>query len=404
MITVQSGTFVVPSSPGNQTIDLCFEPKAIMFFAAWSTADSGDFFSNMATSIGFGDADSDFAVGRGEFNGQNGGTFWLGGYPDPIKVVDFDSNCALVSLNPLGFTVNWSSVTNRIGSRVNFIAFGGDTLSAKVDTIFPSGTGPLSFTGVGFQPQCLFLLHARAQDWDPPDLVSAHYDFGCATGPSEQWAMYGVANVNVFGSSTQTASRFEDGKIDVWGQAALSTFDSDGFTINFTGSPGGQEYRYLALADSDEDSFFAGVEAQPGSTGLQTISGIPFPPGSFIATGICNANAGSDQNHDIQTFGAFDAVTSANIWCGSKDGVNPSVTRSRWSDTAVISAAFPAASTTLDAEAVVDSLGSDSIVLDWTTADATARLFGYVAFRSSQSGPCAVPEEIRASFDQIAVQ
>lgn len=153
---------------------------------------------------------------------------------------------------------------------------------------------------------------------------------------------------------------------------------------------------YLCLADSAGGTTFkAGTETQKTSTGTKATTGLGFAPGALIVAGIGKTNvAGASQNDDYLSIGAYDGTIHAAWWRGSKSSQNPTSTATRYVTDKILTHSQPPSTT--DAEASVASLDSDGFTLNWTTADATARAFGYLAIQSEQTvGP--------VSFDGLIV-
>lgn len=380
---VQTGSFLIdPDVSGHQTISIiCFQPKAIIFFGSSAGGDvtSEGYAGGVYSSLGFVTSSTDdAAIHSQEDNSASPAGFWAQTSFVTDKCITGNDSAALISFNAHGFTIDWATATDT--QIVYWVAIGGDTVSAKVGVINPTGTGNLSFTGVGFQGELLMLLHNRNNGTTN---VRSQIDYGFASGSAaaEQWSIQGIANSGAAG----TAATFRPGKVDDWAGTTLVSFDSDGFTLNMGGSMGGAPVAYLVLADSD-GAFKVGNETQKTSTGTKATTGVGFQPGALLAAGICNATTGTQQANDYQTFGVYDGATYSCMWRGAQDGSNPTNTARRQVSSVLISHSVPLSTT--NAEAVVDSFDSDGFTLDWTTADSTARAFGYVAFDTVEGNPC----------------
>lgn len=386
MIQVQTGRLLVPGGTGVQTITgLCFEPIAVLFRALDQTADG--YSSNMFGSMGFSDGTANFSVGFRSDHNVNPTGNWGYTYPDTTKCISFaSSNAAISGFNPNGFNLNWSAVgANNI---VEWVAFGGDTCQAKVKMINPTGTGSMSFTGYGFQGQLLMWLHARGAPWDTEDVTRMSMDMGFASGSAsdEQFSMHILSNSGA--SPSQSVHEYFTGKVDAWGVTSFSSWDADGYTVSMTGNMGGANVATLVLGDSAETSFKVTNDSQKTSTGTKAQTGIGFQPGALLAAGVCGTNTTGtiNQANAYLTFGAYDSATHECGWDGSTNGVNPTVTATRPDESILISHSAPASTT--NAEAPVSSLDADGYTLNWTTADATARVFGVVCFKCVDGNPC----------------
>lgn len=379
-ISLKTGTLVIPGSNGNRSITgLGFRPKALILYGTNQTAVG--YSDQVFSCLGISDGTTDNCIGwRLDDNiNPNGFPAYTYPYTDQIWSAD-DGNATVVSFDADGFTLNWASIGSSSSNRLSYVAFGGATLSAKAGIINPNGTGNKSFTGVGFQPECLFLLHAHERTWNVEDASRVNLSFGVATSSSDQWSVDLVSFSGV--NPSDDSSTLYTTRIDPWANGSLSSFDADGFTINWTNSGAGVNMAYLALADSAAGTTFkAGNETQKTSTGTKATSGVGLAPGSVLFAGICKATTGSVQSDDYLTIGSYDGSSSQCAWQGSTDGLGTTNTASRNSTSIVLSHSTPASTT--NAEASVSSLDSDGFTLNWSTADATARAFGYLAIGSA---------------------
>jgi len=161
----------------------------------------------------------------------------------------------LVSLDSDGFTIN---VTTAPGAaiRVGYVALGGPALSVKVGTYTSqTTTGTKATIGVGFQPEAI-ILGGLATALDTIE-TSMNGILGLATGTSERAYTACVSGDNDPPSNTHrrlsTSAcvgwvRASDGAVQM--EADLSSFDADGFTLNYTtvtGETVARNYFYIAL-------------------------------------------------------------------------------------------------------------------------------------------------------------
>jgi hypothetical protein len=91
------------------------------------------------------------------------------------------------------------------------------------------------------------------------------------------------------------------------------------------------------------------------------------------------------------SLGFGDSSNQGHSWMGDLDAQNPIISARRHNIAQIVSMNTPAAtgsSSTTEAEADLQNLASDQFELDWTTADATAREYLWVALGD------AIPDNI----------
>ena len=399
---MRAGVFTWPGSTGPHTFTdaaMCFTPKAIIF--RWINLSSyGYSGASSYHSLGFADdALNQYAVGTRTDAGVNPNGFWAFTYPYPGNCIQAGvGGATLTAVGDGSFTLNFGT-SGPSGDLVEYWAFGGDDCLAKVKRITPT-TGSQSFTGYGFQGQLLMWLDARGLTENTEDGHFLKFDVGFASGSAsnEQWSLNQECEAGV--SPSQATCQFKTGVVDVWGNTTLTSWDADGFTINIGGNYGSAPIYTLVLGDSAETSFKVGNDTQKTSTGTKSFTGVGFEPGALLAGGVCDTNTiGTVRDNAYMTFGGYDGFDHNCSWKGATKAQNPTVVAGRLSNTVLISHSQPA--TTTNAEASVSSLDADGVTLNWTTADATARAFGFVFFKCVPGNPC--PNPPRASFDEIFV-
>lgn len=390
MIFFRAGAVAGKAGTGTQIVDddlMCFVPKAIILRVIDT---SGQFHS-----LGFSDDSlTQFAVGTRTDAGVNPNGFWAFTYPNTARAISLGVSGASVTDMSVEnqFELNWA--TDGDDYIVHYWAFGGDDCLAKAKMINPT-TGAQSFTGYGFQGQLLMWLGARGSTWDTEDTTRMNIDFGFGSGSaaSEQFAVHQIANSGA--NPSQAASQFNDDRIDNWGNTSFVSWGADGYSVSTAGNYGGVNFATLVLGDSAEQSFKVSNGTQKTSTGTKAYTGAGFAPGAVAAAGATDTDmTGNLETDAYNTFGAFDSLSHQNIAAAAKDGVNPTQVAGRNTTTNMIVHANPS---TVLAEAAASTLDADGVTLDWTTADAVARVFGLIYFKTVDGSPCPVPD--RAIFD-----
>jgi hypothetical protein len=159
----------------------------------------------------------------------------------------------LVSMDADGFTLNWTTASNLGANNPNLFALclkGGQYHVATISEKTSNGTK--AETGVGFTPKALLFgsVGKTAGTSVASDLINLM--FGSTAGTSQRAAVELVDNANA-------VARLDRAKVLVHtndsgttkGEADLSSFDSDGFTLNWTNTDGtARESFYMAFGDT----------------------------------------------------------------------------------------------------------------------------------------------------------
>lgn len=194
--------------------------------------------------------------------------------------------------NTSQFALNWTT-NNKIPSIIEYLALGGGSNIRTKVVSWPMATAPglHSVTGVGFRPDVVLHLHNGADFLGPPPANAAHGVFGLGAMDNQggQWANSFFSLDNVSSAGTSRGQQidaglyaFDQNKI-VTQKAVFSSFDPDGFTLNFlTATPSAGTVISLAIANVQA---VASSFTQPTSTTIpvaQTITGVGFKPGALF--------------------------------------------------------------------------------------------------------------------------
>ena len=174
--------------------------------------------------------------------------------------------------------------------RIAEVATQDATISMKQGSFTKSTTtpGPVSqsVTGIGFQPKAVIFFWTRQTAIGFGPLNSAiNAGVGFATAATERAVSY-TANDNQ--SNSDEGRRYSEtnaiifltggGPPTLAAQAALTTMDSDGFTLNWsTNNNSAYLIHYIALG-GDITNAFAGTLSLTTSTGNQSVAGVGFQP------------------------------------------------------------------------------------------------------------------------------
>lgn len=376
---VKTGQITSPTSTGSTAFTgVGFQPKAIILYTTMTNSFTGangmfgfgagkDSTHRWATSIDVDDSNfwggvrnykSTQVISIYNNTGNGTGTLYLEG--------------DLVSLDSDGFTINFTTV-QASGKVINYIAFGGTDINVAVDTLSTtSGTGTKSATGLGFQPTFVLLsgvgLGSSTQAANPSLMIgvaSSTTKRGVACLWQSQDTNTRAKGIQVTDNVVYRMSSSSAGDPI----ADFSSFDSDGFTLNFSTNSGARWTGYFAINGVPAT---VGTLTQPTSTGNQSVTGLGMRPDivGFISkggvssasiTGNPNILFGSAVSASAQTASVFGTQNDGGL--SSNVGISGSVTKS------ILSISH----TTTTSAAGFLSQDLDGFTLNWSTADATAR-------------------------------
>ena len=388
-VSSKVGSITQATSTGNQAYTgVGFEPKILIFFGNTSTADG----NGTGTSFNFGVATSSSDRRCMSINGADAASRTIT-YASNVKCYScFDNDlfatklaeADLVTMDADGFTLNWTTA-DASARIVNYIAIGGSSVT-NVQTgeeTARTTTGTKATTGVGFQPDGMLYFF--------PSLITAATLEGAEThrsfiGWASSTTARGVTGQrDITGAVEATRQQQTNGVIaftnaaDSAAFADLQSFDTDGFTLNWTTVTGSANYFYWVALKGV--SIKAGSFNQATSTGNQATTGVGFKPASLILQSFCNTSTTSVVSHKRCSFGAGSSASARGcVWAGSTDAASPAVRKTNLDRTKIIKLMTEASGgPTVDAAADLVTLDSDGFTLDWTTVDATAREVLYLA-------------------------
>jgi hypothetical protein len=287
-----------------------------------------------------------------------------------------------------------------VTTRVFWVAFGGtDITSAKAGTFsMSSGAGPTAVTDPGFTPnavifggrpstvaagtvnttQALWLMLGAASSTNTADQCSTMVASGAV-----------AASMDDYGRElTNRCMNFESAASSNQGEAHVSSWDANGFTLTHDSSVAGAYLMgYLAFAGTAQWKVISETAATSVTTKAKT--GVGFQPTALplIVSASMTAGEGFVSATDVLglSVGAYDGTTQGAVWIGEQDGNTASLSAQRQSTAlAVINAAganvvATGSSTTFPATASIQSLNPNGWTTSWTAADATAREFWVLA-------------------------
>lgn len=294
---------------------------------------------------------------------------------------------SLVSFDADGFTLNWGAI-NATSTTVAYLALGGDAAAfAGAGPTIPTSGSSVATTGVGFEPVALLLAHSHFGITPSANVDDGFLGLGAASGASAMASisMKSLDNGNgdaAAGDSLDTDSVFQTvGASAASSEAALSSFDADGFTLSVSSNPASTVATSFAALRGLQAK--AGSFAKPTATGTQAVTGTGFQPKAGI---FWSHRAAAGYADDTTTVvGVSDGTNEFAIGYGDVNGAVLTDTNRRWSTNKGVMVISRTAG--LAGEADVQSWDSDGFTLNWTTADANAGSVGYIVFGDPAAAP-----------------
>lgn len=375
-LLAKAGSFTGSNSTGNQSVTgIGFQPKVVLF--RYNMAGSDGSLGDSTIGLGVGVSSSDRRV-AGDYSNSGLSTSSHSAWNQSSYVIYTPGGgyrADFVSMDSDGFTINWVTASPMA---VSYLALGGDAIT-NVKTgsaAAKSSTGNQSYTGLGFQPTALLVWAGKFSTTPLDQSTNGSGLFGFATSSSDRGF---VSWRNQNGSNPQAAKHRQSTQRIMstttnFTEADFVSFDSDGFTLNFTTAGGSADvFYYLALRGPQvKVSSFN----QATSTGNQSITGAGFTPKAAIMASANDVSGSNDaaQAHARASFGwATGTSERASFWIGETDNVSPTVASRNLDRTKLIKMMTESGSPTVNAAADHVSFDSDGQTINWSTTDGTAR-------------------------------
>jgi hypothetical protein len=390
-LSVKVGTFNLNTTTGSQSVTgVGFEPVALIIYWTAQTSDdnsTANAFSSIGAATSSTDEWGEACIAQHNQTttqtvSRRGTTFLFG--IDTAGTINVQGS--FTSFDADGFTFNITT-SNAQAYRIGYIALGGaDITGAKATRVTQTaGTGTEAFTGTGFQPTLLMVVKGNNSNSDLA-IAGAFRSIGWANA-MQQASISVTSQDNVADSNTHGILRSDRlvSHINATGtliSASLDSFDADGFTLDrHESTAANATLSYLALAGTFSSAI--GVDTQKTTTGTKSTIGIGVLPKVVFFGSAHRASSSSVTAEAFQSTGAADG-TSQNVAgrtdhdaLGSSQGGKTYSTAKVLRHITVEAGAGPTITTVSEAD--VDSLDGNGFTLDWTTADATAREFFYMA-------------------------
>jgi hypothetical protein len=256
-IGVHVGVLTVPNTTGSVTYYLPTDDMTgMMFFSSHNFTNEIYTEGNMIANVGFFDRTNVASRSVWSENGVADADCGRIGSTTAIVDVYFDNaqwlKGSITSISGNALTINWTTVPST-AHNLYYVAF--SRCQCKTGTISaPAGTGTSATTGVGFTPKALILLHVGLTS-EGSHSVDCVWSMGWASSTTKR-ASFSFTDDDAAATSI-CYTEYEGDEIisglTIAGAsdlaADLSSFDSDGFTLNYTTTTSGVKIAYLALGD-----------------------------------------------------------------------------------------------------------------------------------------------------------
>lgn len=260
-------------------------------------------------------------------------------------------------------------------------------LSVKVGSFTqPAVTGNQAVTGVGFQPKAVLFFGTR-QTADGNAVDACHF-WGAATSAADRWAGStlsrdaAAASVVHVGKKTDKCYVVLQHSTTVLAEADFVSFDSDGFTVNWTTADAtARVVNYIAFGGADLVSAKAGNFNTIAVTGAQNVNTVGFQPSTVMLFGVTDGTGTGVQARSGMPSLGWAASPTAQACTTAYDNSGAAT-----SDTArkqLTDHCFY----TLDGEgsAILTQMLSDGFALNFDDAMPAAKLVFYLALKGPQA-------------------
>jgi len=290
----------------------------------------------------------------------------------------------LTSFDADGFTLQWTNILGSERRHYGYLAIGGTDVSCAVGTFAgATAAGAQAVTGLSFRPAGVLFLPVQnvATSTDRLTCPAMGMTDGVRQGASC------VFSQDTGGTSlTRRYQRIDkclalqnvaDGT--VLAEAALTSLDAAGFTVNWTTAPAAAlRVFYLAFAGIP---FQVGTLTAPTTSGAETVA-LPFRPGALLMQSVNAAASTAVQTENSFSVGAGSGTYAHAVWLADKNGVaSVQAARGQFTEAVWFAAAITGATTNaLLATAVITAFAADGVTLAWTATDAVARQVIYAVW------------------------
>lgn len=260
-------------------------------------------------------------------------------------------------------------------------------LSAAIYTTLttPVATGVQAYAGVGFQPKALIVWGCAAESTGT--FSHAELNWAVAAGSNSDFGVSvssedGVGSTDVVSRQDIRRTINHDAQspgIGDWA-AALTSFDADGFTLNYSVvGTSSRTWNCLAFGGDDFASAAVGSFTVVSSLGNQSITGVGFRPTAVIFSSARPAVAGDGASVGFRAYLGMAVYTNSNqgVSAFANRDANAAGTGNSLQRTSLAITQF--VDKTVQAEANLTGFDVDGFSLNWSTLNAGSTLTCYYA-------------------------
>jgi hypothetical protein len=384
-----------------QEVTFTSTPQAIIVWSDNSNLDNS-YVSIFYEYYGFSDGTHHACVsGMADDNAATTDTF--SGHKDDkvISLMDNDTGVvsaeATVSFSANKAIFNWTTNDNR-ASYIHCMALWGlNNVEVKTFTTGTSSTGLRTYAlnNTSLTPTFLHTItRSGALDWTTGTAQSI--SIGAAVSTAKQFSISNVSEDGASSSDVKTAYSTthclvhyddDDGSLEMTG--SLNSFGAGTFTIDWIDAPSSSSRSFSVLA-LDAPKVDVGIFTQPnnvtGNQVVNTASTVDAVKGVMVFSNGETSTAVADASRiSIGGGTGTGASNQGVIACSEIDGASDSITvkiQKSGAIAKIVTAHDTAASSTTQAEASLNALGTDQFTVNWSVIDSTLRKFHYIAFGS----------------------
>jgi hypothetical protein len=383
-IDLEVGQFTSPTSTGNQDItSVGFQPQLVLMMMNNRTAAGFEIDSEMTLGAAVSSssrfhvsyAAQDFFSSCDSRHADNKCIAQYAIGPTLVEEADF------VSFLSNGFRINWSTA-NASQRLIDYFCIGGISNVAIKQFTSATSTGNQAITGVGFQPDAMAIFAMYAGTAPPANATDARMVTGFTDGTNDRcvsaFVQDGTGNVVRAKKNNAVINSLASGGT-ILERASLNSFDSDGFTLNWSTVSGVARY-YWAVCLKGVNTIVGTISQtssgnQAYSIGHATKAAMFSMDGNTtddtVNTSLATMSFGvADDNSDLAKYvsrdSAFDDALQA-------DDSNDCIVDLDLDDGSTIFAGD------------IASLDSNGFTVNWSPVDVPGREVYYMSFSSGET-------------------
>lgn len=391
------GSIIQPASTGQVVYTgMGFRPKLILFFVNQRTSDGDTGHYGIGWGVGASSTSRISISGMAQSTGTSNADRRIDN-SKAINFMDYSQTVLLaadlVSLDDDGFTLNFTT-TDGSGRIISYLAFDdADITNVNIlEKTSPTTAISQDYTGMGFQADALICMTIAENVAAPDSHNKIQWSIGFGIGDLTQRVVgnqiqdgQATANTKTSLKTDKIVSVPDAGGASLLLEGALTAIGSDGFTINWTTVPSAADTRrfwIIGLKTVSGKAFKIGTVVQPTSTGSQAITNVGIKPKNILFIGSHLTVAGVDTTRTTMMLGAASGPSNRFAYWTGYDEAGTDFGNMRLLTNRLLAAYLEVSggSSTAQAAADLTSFDVNGFTNNWGAADATQRLFPYLAY------------------------